>query len=287
MDTRFWGPSGWALLHLIASDPSIHESKKRVDATRRWFELLPFVLPCKYCRASLSDYYKAQPLTEEAIATPDTFSRWLYDIHNRVNNKLRGQGLLTTTNPAWPTIRDRYKKQQRDLCESSPFLGWDFMTSVAFTTPERTYTPAPMPDYEKSEEKSEKGDITIRNRNNLLTRDERVAVLQEWWSLIPAILPCSAWRSSWSASLKSLKSPIPLHDGRKAALQWMWSVEECVCQDLQCPPPHESLPSLKKTMKVYESSCGQSKSKKAKTCRKKKKLAKNNAKASRKRGRLQ
>jgi hypothetical protein len=269
MDTRFWGPSGWALLHLIAADPTVATRKR---AVARWFELLPFVLPCKYCRASLSDYYQLQPLTEEALATPETFSRWLYEIHNRVNNKLRGQGLLTMANPAWTTIRDRYAKQQAELCNSSPFLGWDFMTSVAFTTPAVNYKPVPMPDTpEESKATLANLDMRSRNRYNLLTREERVAALQEWWSLIPSILPCPAWRSFWSAATRT---QIPLKRGREPAMEWIWDVEDRVCQDLRCPPPHESLPFLKRTMKVYESSCGKTQSRRAKTCRRKKRLAK-------------
>jgi len=270
MDTRFWGPSGWALLHLIAADPTINDSTKRRAATIRFFELLPYVLPCKYCRASLSDYYEAQPLNAATLKNADSFSRWLFDIHNRVNGKLRGQGLLNTENPTWISVRNKYKAQQSGLCGTSPLLGWDFMTSVAFTTPAINYKAAPMPDYDESEHLT----LTLetKNRYNLLTREERILALKEWWSLIPAILPCSAWRASWaSASAKE----IPLYEGREAAMQWMWAVEEEVCQGLRCPPPHESLPFLKKTMKVYESSCGQanSKSRRAKTCRKNKKKA--------------
>jgi hypothetical protein len=278
MDTRFWGPSGWALLHLIAADPTVRSRKKEV---LRFFTLLPYVLPCKYCRASLSDYYKAQPLAAGILKDATIFSRWLYDIHNRVNGKLRGQGLLTQPNPSWASVHNKYKKQQATLCETSPLLGWDFMTSVAFTTPMLNYKPAPMPDTPEEMDLAIL-DLDSRNRYNLLTREERIAALKEWWSLIPAILPCPAWRASWAAAVLEC-GPVPLQKGREVAMQWMWAVEEQVCQGLRCPPPHESLPFLKKTLKVYESSCGLSKSRRAKTCRKKKKAAK----ASRKRGQPQ
>jgi hypothetical protein len=225
----------------------------------------------------LSDYYKAQLLTVATLKDADTFSRWLYDIHNRVNGKLRGQGLLTQPNPSWTSVLARYKKQQSGLCDTSPLLGWDFMTSVAFTTPALNYKPVPMPDTPEEIDLAAL-DLESRNRYNLLTREERISALKEWWSLIPAILPCPAWRASWSAATQE-EGRIPLQSGREPAMQWMWAVEEQVCQGLRCPPPHESLPFLKKTMKVYESSCSLSKSKRAKTCRRNKKKAK----ASRKR----
>ena len=144
MDTRYWGPAGWQLLHHIAQES--HASTKHKTAVAEWFRLLPYVLPCKYCRASLTDYMKIQPLTVATIAEPAVFSRWTYDIHNRVNAKLRGQGLLQEADPSWATIRDRYKAEHATLCEPQPLLGWNFLVSVAYTTPGADYKSAPMPD---------------------------------------------------------------------------------------------------------------------------------------------
>jgi len=219
MDTRFWGPSGWKLLHLIVASPMEDRSK-----TVKWFCLLPFVLPCKYCRASLHEYYRSQPPTEALFANPETAGKWLYDIHNRVNEKLRNQGLLTKRNPSWISVRKIYSTMSKNLCDTSPLLGWDFMTSIAF-----------------------------------MTRKERIHELNEWWSLIPSILPCSSWRQSW----KKVWSPPPLHQGRLAVMSWMWKIEEGVCSSLQCPPPHDSLVAMKKELSVFESKCSGTR----KTCR--------------------
>jgi len=257
MDTRFWGPSGWRLLHLIAAD-SLSDCRK--TAVKKWFGLLEYVLPCKYCRASFHDYMEIQPLTDFIISTPETFSRWLYDIHNRVNGKLRGQGLLTTPDPSWPSIHKFYKELHADLCKGSPLLGWDFMTSVAYTTPDRKTKSKPMPDYE------DHGPLTYekRNRYNLLTRAERLSAQSEWWALIPSILPCKAWRQAWNRGLE-VAGPPPLQKGREAVMRWMWRVEESVCDGLKCPTPHSSLPALTEEVSAFESGCGSSK--KGKTCR--------------------
>ena len=264
MDTRFWGPSGWRLLHLIAATPIEPSRRQKVKA---WFELLEYVLPCKYCRASFHDYMELQPLTASTIAEPTKFSRWIYDIHNRVNGKLRGQGLLTTPDPAWPKVRDEYKVAASGLCKDkkSPLLGWDFMTSVAFTTPPINYRPVPMPDMPEDTNlnKNKDKDRAKRNRYNLLSRKERITALSHWWRLIPSILPCAAWRSSWN----SVGSQIPLEAGREAVMRWMWSVEERVCASLQCPTPHPCLSYMKKEVSAFESDCGKSTSKRKKTCR--------------------
>ena len=75
MDTRFWGPSAWQLFHLIA-----FTSKHPDDVLNQMKD----VLPCKYCRASTTEYVHKHPLRGDP-------GRWLYDIHNMVNNKLRTQ----------------------------------------------------------------------------------------------------------------------------------------------------------------------------------------------------
>ena len=290
MDTRFWGPSGWKLLHRIATSSVAHPKQ-----TLRWFELLPYVLPCKYCRASLHDYYIKQPLTIHIVQNPSEFSLWIYDIHNMVNDKLRSQGLLKTPNPTYREVHMMYQK----LSCNSPMIGWDFLASIAYTTPTRGVASKPMSDIP---------DHTLtfaeQNRYNVLSKKARIAALKEWWSLIPSILPCSSWRSAWyqavslrnpvgsqavslrnpvgsqAVSLRnpvgyqavSLRNPVgshqkgpPLKAGREAVSCWLWDIESSVCSCLKCPTAHRSLPDLKSDLSAFESSCGTKK--KRRTCR--------------------
>jgi hypothetical protein len=267
MDTRFWGPSGWKLLHLIAAEP-FADSKHRVAVTE-WIGLLEYVLPCKYCRASFHDYLRLQPLTDKVLSSPALFGRWIYDIHNRVNGKLRGQGLLTDADPSWDEIREHYRELHSGLCVSSPLLGWDFMISVAFTTPAADYVPTPMPDTPDYLETGRNlttapEDPATRNRYNLLTREERLPYLARWWALLPSVLPCAAWRRAWNQALRQVGQP-PLDAGRETVLRWMWRVEADVCHSLRCEKPHGCLLDLKREVVAFESSCGRSK--KGKTCR--------------------
>ena len=248
MDTQFWGPSGWHLLHILASAPVKHPS-----AVKEWIELLEYVLPCKYCRASFHDYMKQLPLTMDIIQDQQLFGRWLYDIHNLVNAKLRSQGLLKTPDPSWHSV------QKRMQCNSGPLVGWDFMTSVAYSTPSADYVPVPMPDAP-----TRIVDISTKNRYNLLTRQERLVKLRRWWELIPSILPCESWRRAWSSASAS-EAKVPLMKGREAVMRWMWRIEEAVCSGLKCPTPHPSLPALKHEVAVFESNCGRVK--RGKTCR--------------------
>lgn len=259
MDTRFWGPSGWRLLHLIAAEPFASAAHKH--ATIRWLKLLEYALPCKYCRASFHDYLRAQPLSAD---TPDEFGRWMYDIHNRVNAKLRGQGLLTESDPDWSAVRDRYRDLHRGLCDGSPLLGWDFLTSVAFSTPGPDYRPQPMDDLPDGVGDGSTLDAATRNRYNLMTRTERLGVLAAWWRLFPSILPCRAWRAAWKAAIRRVGNP-PLRQGRDAVMRWMWRVEESVCGALKCPTPHPGHTALEREVSAFESGCATAR--RGKTCR--------------------
>ena len=260
MDTRFWGPSGWKLLHLIAREP-MHTVRHR-KAVSAWFSLLPYVLPCKYCRASLSDYFVVQPLTLDKMKTPAAFGNWMYHIHNRVNEKLREQGLLMSPDPLWEEVSEHYVKEHAGLCKGSPLLGWDFMTAVAFNTPGSDYVPIPMSDTPAVTIGIT--DVRTRNRYNLLTREERLHRLRAWWALIPAILPGAAWRRSWSRAMAVAGDP-PLEAGRDAMMRWLWQIEARVCSSLRCPTPHASLDELCSTAEAFESGCGTDRQ--GKTCR--------------------
>jgi hypothetical protein len=260
MDTRFWGPSGWRLFHLVAAEP-VQSSRQRDIA--RWFELMEYVLPCKYCRASFHEYVRLQPLTTDILTSQPAFGRWVYDIHNRVNGKLRGQGLITTCNPTWPSVQAKYHRMHASLCKGSPFLGWDFLTSIAYTTPGPDYKPTPMPDI-PDELDVEVADMATKNRYNLTTRAERLRLLAEWWALFPAILPCDQWRAAWARAFEKHGQP-PLRSGREAVMRWMWRIEEMVCGSLKCPTPHSCLTAMKRDVSAFESGCARKK--RGKTCR--------------------
>jgi len=74
MDTRYWGPSAWQLFHLISFRP--HAAPV--------LTFMKDILPCKFCRASTTEFATRHPLHGNA-------AKWLYEIHNKVNHKLRTQ----------------------------------------------------------------------------------------------------------------------------------------------------------------------------------------------------
>ena len=77
MDTRFWGPTGWDLFHRI----SFHSRNPHALLAH-----IAEILPCKFCRNSTHRFVKELPYNKDP-------ERWLYEIHNKVNHKLRSQCL--------------------------------------------------------------------------------------------------------------------------------------------------------------------------------------------------
>jgi hypothetical protein len=117
MDTRFWGPSGWDLFHRIAShSKSPHELLKHIAE----------VLPCKFCRNSTRRFVKNHPYEK---SDPE---KWLYEIHNMVNHKLRSQChndpkvINPGPDPSFEEIKTKFRK--RSLNE---LFGQEFLLSVA------------------------------------------------------------------------------------------------------------------------------------------------------------
>lgn len=122
MDTRYFGPSGWQLFHLIAFfSPSPEKVLLQMNE----------VLPCKFCRASTTEFVKAHPLRGDA-------GKWLYEIHNMVNDKLRTQchGDPLVVDPgADPSFED--VKQRYSSLKPLQVPGRDFLFCVAANFPEK------------------------------------------------------------------------------------------------------------------------------------------------------
>jgi len=96
MNTLFWGPGGWQFLHTITFnypeviDENDPEHVERRKYTKQLFENLQYTLPCKYCRESFKQFLKELPI-DGHLDSRQKITYWLYEIHNKVNAKLRKQ----------------------------------------------------------------------------------------------------------------------------------------------------------------------------------------------------
>jgi hypothetical protein len=238
MDTKFWGPSGWKLLHTIA----FSELKDKTHI-KEFFELIPFILPCKFCRASLTEYMDEDPVD---VSSQDALARWLWRIHNKVNDKLRGQGLLKTKNPSFDTVREMYEEPFK------AFEGWDFLFSVAENHPYSRFTKSmPMENCPHKESLLCEKD---KNRWNTMSPDERFNKYVEFWKILGKVVP-EPWRTTWN----SCKMDTKALEKRTTWLRELWRLRCCM------EKPNECYQEMCKRVARHRSGCG--KKKRARTCR--------------------
>jgi hypothetical protein len=249
MDTRFWGPSGWRLLHMIAESPFANRS-------RIFWEMLPFVLPCKFCRASLSGYYELLPIPRKQ----EDFSEWLYKIHNLVNQKLRDQGQSLPPDPPYSAVKQHYTELLEIGCTKTEFPGWNFLFCITDNHPD-TSPSKPMPDAPQSSQ-SQPISLIERNKYNLLTSKERKVALKKFWQHVSLVLPFEEWQDSWKAHAGPLTKVVI---NRRSALQWLWKIKCGMESDLK-QISSVSFHGLCKKIATHRSGC--STSTRAKTCRK-------------------
>lgn len=121
IDTRFFGPSGWQLFHLIAFQ-SKHPQEVLQD--------MKDVLPCPFCRESTAKFVREHPPTAP-------YGKWLYDLHNKVNAKLRGQAEAdpSVIDPGQDPVFDEVKAKY-DAMKPTAVPGRDFLMAVAYNYPD-------------------------------------------------------------------------------------------------------------------------------------------------------
>lgn len=254
MDTRFWGPSGWRLLHTITFAYMPYEKA----AMREFFQMLPYVLPCKYCRTSLAGYMDTYPL-EPALESRETLTRWLWKIHNEVNAKLRNQRLHAPPDPPFDAVEKYYKQIIATGCSRTVFHGWEFLFSVADLHPmsNAARKSVPMPGAPPCETMAT---FEEKNKWNCLKPEERLPLYNTFWRSISVVLPFKEWRESWA------KTGFPENLSTKSlTMKWLWKVRCTMESDLdllnKCKYSH-----LCKTLETFRSDC--SKNSRGKTCRK-------------------
>lgn len=242
MDTRYWGPSGWRLLHLITFS--------HTKATHTFFEMLPFVLPCKYCRASLSEYIIDDPVPVVSSALP----KWLWRIHNCVNAKLRGQGLPTAADPDFASVKKIYEERMALGCTRTTFEGWEFLFSIADNHPMTRSVRASAP-LENAPPAAGLNALE-KNRWNLLTSEERLPFYEKFWANLPKVLPFPEWRH-W----------LPIDTSKRSTtMSGLWKNRCKIEKDLELLN-NTDYSSLCQELRSNRSGCN--KKKRGKTCRKK------------------
>jgi len=104
MLTNVWGPSFWHSLHIMSFNYPVNPTKEDKKNYKNFILLLKYTLPCKICRNNLKKNFKSLPLTNEHMKNRDTFSRYIYNLHELIN-KMLGK----TSGLSYCDVRDRYE----------------------------------------------------------------------------------------------------------------------------------------------------------------------------------
>lgn len=182
IDTLYWGPSAWQLFHLIA-----FRSKNPQAVLLKMKEMLP----CKFCRASTKEFVAQHPLKGDA-------GKWLYDIHNMVNNKLRTQ-CADDPNISDPGPDPSFEEVKRKYMDMSPTAvpGRDFLFSVSANYPD-----APEP--------------------------ADMARHREFLNELADVYPFEPLRSTFKSYLE--KGAVPL-ETKKTYMKWMYGLLKSLSRD--------------------------------------------------------
>jgi hypothetical protein len=115
MLTTIWGPSMWHYLHTMSFNYPVEPSAENKTHYRDFILNLQHVLPCKYCRQNLRNNLKVHPLTMACMASRDTFSRYVYKLHEIVNKMLKKKSGLS-----YCDVRERYEHFRARCTDEKP-----------------------------------------------------------------------------------------------------------------------------------------------------------------------
>lgn len=88
--TKIWGPGGWTFMHSITFGYPIEPTDEQKKQYKQFFESVGDVLPCSYCRDSYKKFISTgnTKLTDDVMQNRESLTKWLYYLHEAVNNKL-------------------------------------------------------------------------------------------------------------------------------------------------------------------------------------------------------
>jgi hypothetical protein len=104
MLTSVWGPGMWHYLHTMSFNYPIQPSASDKKHYRDFILSLQHILPCGKCRDNLKRNFKSLPLTTKHMKNRETFSKYVFELHEVINHMLKkGSGL------SYEHVRDRYE----------------------------------------------------------------------------------------------------------------------------------------------------------------------------------
>ena len=115
--TSVWGPAQWHMLHTISFNYPVKPTLEQKHQYRDYILSLQNVLPCGTCRKNLKTNLKQLPLTMSDMKNRDSFSRYIYNLHELINRMLHKKSNLT-----YCDVRERYEHFRARCTDEKPKL---------------------------------------------------------------------------------------------------------------------------------------------------------------------
>ena len=115
MLTSVWGPAQWHYLHMMSFNYPVNPTLEDKKHYREYVLNLRHVLPCKYCRINLANNFKKKPLQMCHMKSRETFSRYIYELHETINRMLNKKSNLT-----YCDVRERYEHFRSRCTDEKP-----------------------------------------------------------------------------------------------------------------------------------------------------------------------
>jgi hypothetical protein len=120
MISSVWGPAMWHYLHTMSFNYPVNPTADDKENYRNFVLNLKYVLPCKYCRKNLKTNFKQLPLKMSDMKDRETFSRYVYELHELINRMLHKK-----SNLSYCDVRERYEHFRSRCTDDAPKL-FDF-----------------------------------------------------------------------------------------------------------------------------------------------------------------
>ena len=117
MLTTVFGPPMWHFLHTMSFNYPVNPTQEDKNHYKDFIYNLRYVLPCKYCRINLTSNLKQKPLQMCHMESRETFSRYIYELHELVNKMLKKK-----SNLSYCDVRERYEHFRSRCTEEKPTI---------------------------------------------------------------------------------------------------------------------------------------------------------------------
>lgn len=104
INTKIWGPIQWQFMHMISFNYPVQPSDAEKKYYYDYINNLQHVLPCRSCRENIHNNLKTAKFSMSVMKNRDSFSRFVYKLHNIVNVML-GRKVYST----YEQVRDIYE----------------------------------------------------------------------------------------------------------------------------------------------------------------------------------